>query len=470
MGSPHHHLHETNHHCCCCCCSCCTIPSDPLVQAIATQLIQAQLSHSHPQSQHPQHPNLFSRHSFSQYFKQSPPQNLHNPSCQQSKHRFHQQNQQQEGEQNQRRNSVISSLCQRIDALESSLQHFSSSSSSFFSNSLRDRAARTIQTHFRAYLVRRSRTLRQLKDLALIKSRFISLKSSISDQTHFDYEDASQQATDLLLKLDSIQGFDPMIRDGKRSISRELVRFLEFIDGVLTRRRENSRKLKKSLGFSRNGNKSRVLINSDLGGDKRSLTMKLRDLDGHIGGPSRDFGDVDGNVEIEGFHHFSGNGKNPNPRSRFPHGVLVKKDKLEPKMKKSVSFAEDRNVVRAFGRPNGACSNGSARIIYGDYSIDDERVLVENLCNGIEEVGAFSRVSDDEGDDSDEDMENGGSSQISAGKQIPRRNLKIYDEVDEHHQGQNGNIVFSAPMPEKMESRADLIERENVKIELNDGP
>ncbi|KAK6913323.1 hypothetical protein RJ641_022924 [Dillenia turbinata] len=320
-------------------------------------------------------------------------------------------------------------------------------------------------------MVRRSRTLRQLKDLAFIKSRFISLKSSISDQTYFDYEDTSQQATDLLLKLGSIQGFDPMVRDGKRLISRELVRFLEFIDGVLTRRREISRKLKKSIGFLRNGNKSRVLISSDLGGDKRRLTMKLRDPDGEIGGSSRDFGDVDEDIEIEGFHHFSDNEENPNPRSRLPHGVLVKKDKLEPKMKKTVSFAEDRNVVRAVSGHNGVCSNSSARIIYGDDSIDDESVLVENFCNGMEEVGAFSRVSDDdEDDDTDEDMENGRSSQISAGEQNPRRNLRIYDEVGEQHQGKNGNIFFSAPMPEKMESRADLIKRKNVKFELSDGP
>ena len=62
-----------------------------------------------------------------------------------------------------------------------------------------------IQTHFCVFLVRRSRTLRNLKGLALIKSTFNSLKWSISSETHFDFDALSQKAMELLLKLDTIQ-------------------------------------------------------------------------------------------------------------------------------------------------------------------------------------------------------------------------------------------------------------------------
>ena len=91
-------------------------------------------------------------------------------------------------------------------SLESSLHHFSISSSHYSPPpSLKDLAVRVIQTHFCAFLVHRSRTLRHLKDLALIKSAFNSLKSSTSSETHFDYDTLSHKAMDLLLKLDYIQ-------------------------------------------------------------------------------------------------------------------------------------------------------------------------------------------------------------------------------------------------------------------------
>ena len=90
-------------------------------------------------------------------------------------------------------------------SLKSSLHHFSISSHYSPPPSLRDLAVRVIQTHFCAFLVHRSRTLRHLKELALIKSAFNSLKSSTSSETHFDYDTLSHKAMDLLLKLDYIQ-------------------------------------------------------------------------------------------------------------------------------------------------------------------------------------------------------------------------------------------------------------------------
>ena len=68
-----------------------------------------------------------------------------------------------------------------------------------------------IQTHFCVFLVRRSRTLRNLKGLALFKSTFNSLNSLISSETHFDFDAVSQKAMELLLKLDSIQVNDSWV-------------------------------------------------------------------------------------------------------------------------------------------------------------------------------------------------------------------------------------------------------------------
>ena len=68
-----------------------------------------------------------------------------------------------------------------------------------------------IQTHICVFLVRRSRTLRNLKGLALFKSTFNSLNSLISSETHFDFDAVSQKAMELLLKLDSIQVNDSWV-------------------------------------------------------------------------------------------------------------------------------------------------------------------------------------------------------------------------------------------------------------------
>ena len=55
------------------------------------------------------------------------------------------------------------------------------------------------------------------------------------------------------------QGDDPMIRDGKRSIIRELVRFMEFIEEITVKRHGILWKGVKNVRIGGNGTKSRVL-------------------------------------------------------------------------------------------------------------------------------------------------------------------------------------------------------------------
>ncbi|XP_010514646.1 PREDICTED: BAG family molecular chaperone regulator 8, chloroplastic-like [Camelina sativa] len=135
---------------------------------------------------------------------------------------------------------VLSCLLRKIDDLESSLNKFSSCYDQRRRDrhsTLRDSAARVIQTHFRSYLVHRSISFRQLKELATIKSSFLSLKSSVSGKPIFPFKAVSRKATDLLLQLDSYQGrIDPMIRSSKRSLSRDLVRFLQYVDDCAVKR------------------------------------------------------------------------------------------------------------------------------------------------------------------------------------------------------------------------------------------
>ncbi|KAM2683181.1 hypothetical protein EV1_044827 [Malus domestica] len=471
--ASHHHLHHAHHHqppprttaiCCTssyntCCCTQTHNPyppqpppppaTDPLLQALASQFLQ-----STPPDPYSPHHNLRPKNPHHTH-------NAHHP-----KHRFRQQPPQDQ---------LISSLLSRIEALESSLHHYSSSAShcshSPYSRSLRDSAARVIQTQFRAFLVRRSRTLRQLKDLSFIKSAFTSLKSSISSETHLDFHAISQKSINLLLKLDSIQGGDPIVRDGKRSISRDLVRFLEFIDGVVMKRHGLSLKAVKNVKgvknvrFGQNVNKPRVLpakCGRDMGWDQREKIENLRDRIEKIRGFARIAENDEEDVELEGFQHDSDEDEE-NLRLRFKNGVLVKGHGLQPKVKKNVSFAENGNVYRVFSNSDEPVSGWD-----GSDSSDDHGEFVENRCSEVEEVKGIAQETEE--DDEEAHTENGESPQASSdGERNPRarmtpRREDIY-ETRGRDQVQNEYLLFSAPLPAKMESKSDILKR-NKAVKL----
>ncbi|TXG57908.1 hypothetical protein EZV62_015737 [Acer yangbiense] len=408
----HHHHQNTTSTTGGCCCTGCTHHSPPPPLPPATDLLQAFLSHFLVQ------------------------QNQGFP-CQCQTHQKHHFQQQQDHQQQAR--FVLSSLLSRIDALEASLHKFSTHNH-YSSSSLRNAAARVIQIHFRVFLVRRSRTLRQLKDLAIIKSRFNSLKLLISKKTHLDFQVVSQRATDLLLRLDSIQGGDPMVRDGKRSVSIDLVKFLEFVDGFAVRRHEVSFKAAKNVRIvGTSNNKTRAFGSNygDVGRDQSEIMENLRDRIEKINRFSKVYKGEDEDVELEGFHQLTDDDdeEEENPRvsrNRNGHGVA------QPRVKKSVSFAETGNVIRVFGNDYNNSSEPS--------SSEDDGQVVENLCSEVKAIKGSSKGSDD----GEEDYLEDGEAQY---------------EIIGNHKRQNGQFVFSAPLPAKMESRADLMKkRKAVKI------
>ncbi|XAR51680.1 hypothetical protein NMG60_11006379 [Bertholletia excelsa] len=350
---------------------------------------------------------------------------------------------------------AVSSLLRRIAALESSLRGQLSVKSPG-ANSLRDAAARTIQTHFRAFLARRSRTLRQLKDLAFIKSKLNALKASLSDNAYLDIQLLSHRATDLLLELDSIQGGDPMIRESKRSISRELIRLLELVDGASVKRNKVSSVVLKSARLGVTGNKSRVLyrdqkigaanlVNS--GGNEEELMKTLRSrvkkMQGVYGVSEEDGYGV---TQLES-PIIANNGTAGSSRSRI--GNLVKRlGGDQTKIKKNVTFADNLDASTVFITSHKPNSSEDTNGVEGNDSSEDEPELMNNLDKEVHEI------EEDEG----ASAEDGDSPRISDGERNHSRNFRAEDwhEICRDYQGANGNFVLSAPLPLKMESRADL--------------
>ncbi|VVB04433.1 unnamed protein product [Arabis nemorensis] len=363
---------------------------------------------------------------------------------------------------------VLSCLLRKIDDLESSLNQFSACyvQRRDRHSTLRDSAARVIQTHFRSYLVRRSISFRHLKELATIKSSFLSLKSSVLGKPHFPFKAVSRKATDLLLQLDSIQGrIDPMIRNSKRSLSRDLVRFLQYIDDCAIKRFDFVSKSAMNVRFVGSG-------------------RKLRGSDGK---KPQGFGVAEDRT-IEKLRNRIGKRKVGRSRSRI--GVVVKGNELKPRVRKPVVFDKNMNVYQLYGdthdltssaeddsvdggeeivmmsrdsgiRPSSKTRNmvlvkGSGRInkVGKTVSFDENgniyKVYGDTTESSISEEDESTRKKEEEETDSENEAS---SSEGSEGDAIVTRNADHpgNNEQNRDIQLQKGSLMFSPPLPLKME-------------------
>ncbi|CAI8591897.1 unnamed protein product [Vicia faba] len=430
--ASHHHNHHHHHrrhqsppppppppsHCCCTPSYPCSTPQNPhlspqhdhLVQSIYSLILSQQL---HPSPQH--HNNLVHDN------------NLVHPKSNTL--------------QNQKHQSTISSLLHRIESLESSLNHHHQT----HHQSLRHSAATIIQTHFRSFLVRRSRTLRNLKHLASIKSSFIYLRSSFSSNTHFDFPALSQKAVNLFIQLDSIQDCDKMIVDGKRSISRDLVQFLDSIEEVAAKKHILRVKAVKS---SRTGQKIHRQRNSD--GDDDEKKKLLKNLRGRVEkisklckvyeGDEERLENEEGIDDRDDDYDDDGDGVTGvllGRKDRNKNGYFVKRQEvIQPRAKKSVRFAENGKICEVYSTRSGE-SDGSS-------SNDEHGEVLENGKFGVVDVVDSSRGGEDDEDVLVEDS--GGSTHSSDDGDVVKEKL-----------------LFSPPLPLKMENRSDL-KSKGVKI------
>lgn len=321
---------------------------------------------------------------------------------------------------------------------------------------MRDAAARTIQAHFRAFLVHRSRTLRQLKDLASIKSALASLKSSLSRHAFVDFDSLSHKAMDLLLKLDSIQSGDKMIRDSKRTVTREIIEFLELVDGVCVKRHEvlvrkmknmrlvrndDNRAAHNTRGYSEHNVGSKV---RNVDNEEKKLMANLKERVEKIGKMSKALEEqeqeVFGEAEIRGFKHVDDENDDIlgqiTSSYRLKDGLNAKKNAQSSNANKRVCFMEDGNLIRLYDM-DGDCRSTSRLVDVIDDSAEGTHDEEEARSDGE------------------------GSSQSSE----EMRKFKS-DEVSEECNNQDVDFTFSTtPEPAKMETRADFsLRKPGVKI------
>lgn len=248
-----------------------------------------------------------------------------------------------------------------------------------------------------------------------------------------------------------LQSGDPMIRDSKRSISRELIRFMDYLDDLSMKRHQLLSRVVKNVKLGGTGTKSRVFQSDQrtsiadcrgLEGEEGELLEKLRKrvekIEGFSGVSEED---QEKDVELENPRTYT-NGK---PAVLIRTGILKKRHAgVQAKAKKNVNFADNGNAYMVYRSSNWPNPNGECNSIDGSDSIDAEELGTE-----VEEIG----TGDDEEEVHTDDNE---SPQISDDDRDPRSDLIENDD---------GSFVFSAPLPVKMEPRADMrSKKKSVKI------
>ncbi|KAL9256926.1 BAG family molecular chaperone regulator 8, chloroplastic-like protein [Drosera capensis] len=409
---------------------------------------------------------------------------------------------------------LFQSLIHRIETLESTLNHHHLSDySSSYSGRLRDVAALTIQFYFRRFLVRRSIAFRQLKELAKIKARLASLESSLRRSGGVDFGVVSRNAMDLLIWVDCIRAGDGMIRDSKRSITREIVRILEFVDGLNVERFERDRltkmKVTKSARIVRSGNRARmpsfvrdneklskknaVIRNGDSGRGRDRPVEELRERVERIRRLSKELEEEDGeDVEFYGFKHViaqDGGGVDGVRNVAFEgHDSSNCRDRPVEELRERVERI--RRLSRELEDDENVEFNGFKHVIAQHGGDEVERTDAQNYKDGVPVSSRDSFcpnrkkratfLDDDEikvvhslsAESVEEEGESEGSSEVSdhdGGN--TKRDLAVQSSNEDGKSGQKHNeeLVFSAPLPVKMESRAELMKnRKNQGVKITD--
>ncbi|XP_045831851.1 BAG family molecular chaperone regulator 7 [Trifolium pratense] len=99
-------------------------------------------------------------------------------------------------------------------------------------------AALLIQITFRAYVIRRSKALRALRELAIAKSKLKEIRAQFNNFSYrrriasdgVERQRFSEKIIVLLLTVDAIEGVDLMVRSAKKSMVDELEAMLDVVD------------------------------------------------------------------------------------------------------------------------------------------------------------------------------------------------------------------------------------------------
>jgi len=233
-----------------------------------------------------------------------------------------------------------------------------------------------------------------------------------------------------------------MVKGSKKSLSRDLVQFWDRIDNLSVKRNGGlPLKTKKNTRLGQNVSKSRVsnpkLKNSE---NQKETIEKLKSRIEKICERSKIFENDGRDLDLKRFHHVHDDDEEEEDESPRIHVKnsdqtgdqnLGKGHEIQPRVKKSVRFAENGSLFRVLDEDYGVLDEGDERDERDERRGDSGDEVVEDIFNEAD------------GDN--------GSSEMSDGERNPGRKMS----------SGNGGSSFSAPLPMKMENKADLIMKKN---------
>lgn len=298
----------------------------------------------------------------------------------------------------------------------------------------------------------------------MIKSSFLSLKSSVSGKPIFPFKVVSRKATDLLLQLDSIQGrVDPMIRNSKRSLSRDLVRFLQYVDDCVVRRY--------------GGYISKSAANVSYVGSSHS--KKPQAFDEELDSTADDSEEVSVGQRKSGSSKFSivrgSNVVKPTVRKTMvfdkKRNVYNKRDVASSAEDDSVDSGEEereqhglkaRNMVVVKGKKRVVKTvrfdeNGNVYKVYGDTpeaSIseegDDDSTSGSNDGDGVVEIKYVPK--ENEGfEEEEEEEETQSENEVSSSDGSEGKAIDANEQKKREMEVKKGSLMYTPPLPLKME-------------------
>jgi len=232
-----------------------------------------------------------------------------------------------------------------------------------------------------------------------------------------------------------------MIVDGKRSISRDLVRFLDSIEEVALRKHVLYVREAKTV---RSGKKVQTPRNAG-DDERRKLLNNLRDRVEKLSRLCKvSANDEEDSESEEGIHDdgvtnvlIGGSSE----VSAKKNGVFLGKRGVQAGVKKSVRFAENGNIREVYSR-DVRCSDGSCS------SSDEQGEVLDNVSGAVEDDG----VNSYQGADEEEEV------------LVMESGRFLENEEKEQLHAHQEKLMYSAPLPLKMENRSGVKKSKGVKI------
>lgn len=201
-----------------------------------------------------------------------------------------------------------------------------------------------------------------------------------------------------------MKGEDPLIRNGKSSLTVELNKFLDLIDGSGV-----------------------VKMRCRIGDLKSRVEM------------------IDHEDEITtNFGHESAN-QNQGLKRRNGGGPRLK-------AKKNVSFMENGKVYQVLRRHHQPLLDESCdSSVDGNHLVVDDKEVEDDLCREIEDIGVSSKETNDD-DEEEAQLDNVGSL-------LGSRSYHLHDRRRLNHDSIVDDFVFQPPLLVKMETRDDSLDK-----------